>query len=102
MLSSRAVSFFQVVNICKDVTVYTDGEDYIRVSDSLLMESGFTAGACTPLIVSIIKDGVLESDETFQLLTDTTGPAMPSSTNGGTTRITIVDDDSTCEYKCFC
>ena len=67
------------------------------MSDSLLMESGFTAGACTPLIVSIIKDGVLESYETFQLLTDATGPAMSSSSNGGTTRITIVDDDSPCE-----
>ena len=68
------------------------------MSDSLLMESGFTAGECTPLIVSIIKDGVLESDETFQLSTDATGSAMPSSSNGGTTRITIVDDDSPCEY----
>ena len=40
----------------------------------------------------------LESDETFQLLTDATGPAMLSSRNGGTTHITIVDDDSPCEY----
>ena len=70
----------------------------MRVNGTLLMESGFTAGACTPLVLSVIKDGVLESDETFQLLTDATGPAMPSSINGGTTRITIVDDDSACEY----
>ena len=68
------------------------------MSDSLLMESGFTAGACTPLIVSVIKDGTLESDETFQLLTDASGPVLPSSRNGGTTHITIVDDDSACEY----
>ena len=43
----------------------------------------------------------LESDETFQLLTDASGPALPSSSNGGTTRITIVDDDSTCEYHTY-
>ena len=77
----------------------TEGEDYTRVSDNLLMESGFAAGACTPLIVSVLKDGVLETDETFHLLTDASGPAMPSSNNGGITRITIVDDDSTCEYQ---
>ena len=80
------------------ICTYTEGDDYNRVSDSLRMESGFTAGSCSPLILSVIKDGVLESDETFQLLTDASGPAVPSPNNGGTTRITIVDDDSACEY----
>lgn len=66
-----------------------------------MMESGFTAGVCTSLTVSIIKDGVLESDETFQLsATDSIINAMPSSTNGGTVLVTIVDDDSECELLC--
>ena len=81
-----------------DCCLYTEGEDYIRVNDVLRMKSGFTAGACTPLTLSVIKDGVLESDETLQLLTDASGPTMPSSSNGGIARIIIIDDDSACEY----
>ena len=61
------------------------------------MKSGFTAGTCTPLTLSVIKDGVLESDETLQLLTDASGPTMPSFGSGGPTRI-IINDDSACEY----
>lgn len=65
------------------------------------MESGFMAGACVLLTVSVIKDGILESDETFLLSTsDTSNHAMASSRNGGTTLITIVDDDSACECLC--
>jgi hypothetical protein len=96
---SGTLTFPVDISVTSTAISATEGEDYIHVSDSLLMESGFTAGACTPLIVSIIKDGVLESDETFQLLTDAIGPAMPSSSNGGTTRITIVDDDSICQQE---
>ena len=88
-------ALFEFVDICG---LYTEGEDYIRVNDILRMESGFTAGACTPLVVSVIKDGVLESDETLQLQTDASGPTLSSSSNGGTTLITIIDDDSACEY----
>ena len=100
------LSVFEAIKVkkikyCCQYCFYTEGDDYIKVSNSLLMESGFTAGACTPLILSVIKDGVLESDETFQLLTDASGPAIPSSSNGGTTRITIVDDDSTCEQHTY-
>lgn len=62
------------------------------------MESGFTPGTCQSLILSVVKDGVLESDETLQLSTSTVSShAMASSSNGGTTLITIVDDDSACE-----
>ena len=66
-----------------------------------MMEAGFKAGACSQLSLSIIKDGVLESDETFQLsAADLSSHAMPSSTNGETTLITITDDDSACELFC--
>ena len=62
------------------------------------MEAGFKPGACSPLTLSVIKDGVLESDETVQLsATDTSSRAIPSSNNGATTLITITDDDSACE-----
>ena len=84
------------------MTMYTptEGGDYTEVRETLLLESGFTAGACVPLIVGIIKDGVLESDETFQLsATDTSRHAIASSNNGGTALITIDDDDSACEYN---
>ena len=67
---------------------------------NVVMESGFTTGACTSVTVSIIKDGVLEGDETFQLTaTDFVTNAMPSSTNGATVLVTIVDDDSPCELS---
>lgn len=63
------------------------------------MESGFAAGTCVPLTISIIKDGVLESDETFQLsASDASSRAMASSSNGGIAVLTIVDDDSACEF----
>ena len=64
----------------------------------VMMEAGFKAGTCSQLSLSIIKDGVLESDETFQLsAADLSSHAMPSSTNGATALITITDDDSACE-----
>ena len=75
-----------------------EGDDYVAVSEDLVMESGFVAGACVSLTVSVVKDGVLESDETLQLsASDGSDHAMPSSTNGGTALVTIVDDDSACE-----
>ena len=62
------------------------------------MEPGFKAGTCSPLTLSVIKDRVLESDETLQLsATDTNSRAIPSSTNGGAALVTITDDDSACE-----
>ena len=77
----------------------SEGEDYEGVSESVLMEAGFKPGACSPLTLSVIKDGVLESDETVQLsATDTSSRAIPSSNNGATTLITITDDDSACEW----
>ena len=76
-----------------------EGEDYEAVNESLLMETGFKAGACLPLTLSLIKDGVLESDETLQLsATDSNSRAIPSSTNGGAALITITDDDSACKF----
>ena len=64
----------------------------------IMMKAGFMAGTCSQLSLSIIKDGVLESDETFQLsAADLSSHAMPSSTNGATALITITDDDSACE-----
>ena len=66
------------------------------------MEPGFKAGTCSPLTLSVIKDGVLESDETLQLsATDTDSRAIPSSTNGGAALVTITDDDSACESSVY-
>ena len=63
-----------------------------------MLETGFKAGACYPLTVSVLKDGVLEGDETFTLsASDTSSSALPSSDNGATTLITITDDDSACK-----
>ena len=76
----------------------TEGEDFEAVNTIVMMEAGFKAGACSQLSLSIIKDGVLESDETFHLTAaDLNSHAMPSSTNGATALITITDDDSACE-----
>ena len=70
----------------------------MMVNQNLTLESGFAAGTCIPLVLTVIKDGVLESDETLQLsASDASSHAMPSSDNGGTTLITVIDDDSTCK-----
>ena len=69
----------------------------MAVNESVLLEVGFKAGTCSPFTLSVVKDGVLESDETLQLsAADTSSLATPSSANGGTALIT--DDDSACEF----
>ena len=79
--------------------IIPEGTDYKMVSQNLTLESGFAAGTCIPLVLTVIKDGVLESDETLQLsASDASSHAMPSSDHGGTTLITIVDDDSACKW----
>ena len=72
---------------------YAEDVDFSSVSGTLLFEGSQGAGVCLPVTVTIIKDDLLESDETFQLSASVSASRALFSPGGDVTTIVVQDDD---------
>ena len=75
---------------------YIEDVDFTSISGTLLFEGSSETGACLPVRVTIVKDDLLENDETFQLSASISASRVLFSLGGDVTTIVIQDDDG-CE-----
>jgi len=76
--------------------LYAAGADYTSVNTELNFNfnSGLVRDNIRVAMVTILNDDILENDEQFRIVLDTSDPRVVISGNGNISTVTIVDDDS--------
>ena len=91
--TGKLINYTQGIGYYVGLKSYTEDVDFTNVSGTLLFEGSHGAGVCLPVTVTIIKDDLLESDETFQLSASVSSHHALFSPGGDVATILIQDND---------
>lgn len=78
----------------EDLCSFTAGNDYVGGTQTIEIPSGSISGSTFCVSITILNDGIAETDQSFTvLLTSLTPSVFSIADGGGETTVTITDDE---------